>query len=408
MSRWTRKVKSNWLPALLLAVPICYVLIQLFLILDRSYVIEVAMPNSLDDTLMCDGIIGVNEVEIAQTAQGTLYYLAQNGERVAAGDAVAQVYASEDAAAIGQKIRKIDEEIQILQESQNSASNLMDLEELEKQKMTAVYHLLEAGQTGDFSGLNSEYRTLQLSMNRTVVQLDETADFSARIAELNAQKEALSSSSQAQNITAGAGGYFVSAMDSQKKQYSIEQLQAMTPAQLQEAAQSAQQANSTGIVGKLWLDYHWYFYTTVSLSDAEKFREGDVLKISFPDCASEQVPVTVLSITPDEAAGVAKLELESEYINEDVVTLEQARAEISFETYKGLSVSKQALHVLDGQTGIYVKSGNMVYWRPVKVLFEGESQVILSDVYEDGVNEVKYYDNVIRTGKDIHDGKLLS
>ena len=332
MSRWTRKVKSNWLPALLLAVPICYVLIQLFLILDRSYVIEVAMPNSLDDTLMCDGIIGVNEVEIAQTAQGTLYYLAQNGERVAAGDAVAQVYASEDAAAIGQKIRKIDEEIQILQESQNSASNLMDLEELEKQKMTAVYHLLEAGQTGDFSGLNSDYRTLQLSMNRTVVQLDETADFSARIAELNAQKEALSSSSQAQNITAGAGGYFVSAMDSQKKQYSIEQLQAMTPAQLQEAAQSAQQANSTGIVGKLWLDYHWYFYTTVSLSDAEKFREGDVLKISFPDCASEQVPVTVLSITPDEAAGVAKLELESEYINEDVVTLEQARAEISFET----------------------------------------------------------------------------
>ena len=181
----------------------------------------------------------------------------------------------------------------------------------------------------------------------------------------------------------------------------------MTPAQLQEAAQSAQQTNSTGIVGKLWLDYHWYFYTTVSLSDAEKFREGDVLKISFPDCASEQVPVTVLSITPDEAAGVAKLELESEYINEDVVTLEQARAEISFETYKGLSISKQALHVLDGQTGIYVKSGNMVYWRPVKVLFEGESQVILSDVYEDGVNEVKYYDNVIRTGKDIHDGKLL-
>ena len=64
--------------------------------------------------------------------------------------------------------------------------------------------------------------------------------------------------------------------------------------------------------------------------------------------------------------------------------------------------------MLDGQTGIYVKSGNMVYWRPVKVLFEGESQVILSDMYEDGVNEVKYYDNVIRTGKDIHDGKLLS
>lgn len=408
MSRWTRKVKSNWLPALLLAVPICYVLIQLFLILDRSYVIEVAMPNSLDDTLMCDGIIGVNEQEIAQTSQGTLYYLAQNGERVAAGDAVAQVYADEASAATGQRIRQIEREVQILQESQNSASNLMDLEELEKQKMTAVYNLLEAAQKGDFSGLDSDYTILQLSMNRTAVQLDETLNFSDRVAELTAQKDSLTASAQAQNVTAGAGGYFVSAMDSQKKQFTIEQLQAMSPTQLQEAAQSAEQSNSAAIVGKLWLDYRWYFYTTVSLADASKFREGDVLKISFPECASEKVPITVRSITLDEAAGVAKLELESEYINEDIITLEQARAEISFATYKGLSISKQALHVLDGQTGIYVKSGNMVYWRPVTVLFEGETQVILSDVYEDGVNEVKYYDNVIRTGKDIYDRKLLS
>ena len=63
MSRFTRKIKSNWLLTLVLAVPICYVLIQLFLILDRSYVIEVAMPDSLDDVLLCDGIIGVNETE---------------------------------------------------------------------------------------------------------------------------------------------------------------------------------------------------------------------------------------------------------------------------------------------------------------------------------------------------------
>ena len=63
--------------------------------------------------------------------------------------------------------------------------------------------------------------------------------------------------------------------------------------------------------------------------------------------------------------------------------------------------------MIDGQTGIYVKSGNMAYWRPVKVLFETQNQVILSSVYEDGVNEVKYYDNVIREGKDIHNEKLL-
>ena len=49
----------------------------------------------------------------------------------------------------------------------------------------------------------------------------------------------------------------------------------------------------------------------------------------------------------------------------------------------------------------------MAYWRPVKVLFETQNQVILSSVYENGVNEVKYYDNVIREGEDIHNEKLL-
>ena len=216
MSRWTRKVKSNWLPALLLAVPICYVLIQLFLILDRSYVIEVAMPNSLDDTLMCDGIIGVNEVEIAQTAQGTLYYLAQNESALPRAMRWLRFMPVRMPPRLDRKYEKLMKKFRFCR-SRRTDSEIARLEELEKQKMTAVYHLLEAGQTGDFSGLNSDYRTLQLSMNRTVVQLDGTADFSARIAELNAQKEALSSSSQAQNITAGAGGYFVSAMDSQKK-----------------------------------------------------------------------------------------------------------------------------------------------------------------------------------------------
>ena len=88
--------------------------------------------------------------------------------------------------------------------------------------------------------------------------------------------------------------------------------------------------------------------------------------------------------------------------------LEQARARISFATYTGLRVDREALHVFEGQNMVYVKSGNMAYLRPVTVIFANDSYALLSDDYEKDVNEVKRYDTVIVRGDDLYDKKILS
>ena len=375
--------------------------------MNRPYTTQVAMTDTMDDAILCEGILGTTETEITYDMSGTLSYIANNGERVAAGDAVAEIYPNEEAARNGALARKLNEELKILEKSQLSTASYADMEQLDREKQTAVCELLDAAQRGNLAEAQESYGDLQLALNQALAETQENVSFSERISALTAQRDAALAAGSAQLVLAPSAGYFVSARDSDQKQFTTEQLQAMTPAELSQAVQQPRQENAANVVGKVLSDYRWSFFASVTLEQAQKFQEGDTLNISFPDISSEQMPVDVISVTVDEEAGCAKVELASDYINGDVVTLEQAQARISFETYTGLRIDKEALHVIEGVPCIFVKSGNIAYQRTVQVLYDNGTDVLLSGVYEPGVNEVRRYDTVIVEGKDLYDEKIL-
>lgn len=408
MERPKRKKRKKLLPFLAVLIPALYILLQVLLVAQRGYTTQVAMTDTLDDALLCSGVIGVNEQEIRSEAAGVLDFIAANGERISSGDGVAYVYADEAAARSGRLAARLSDELEVLEQSQRSAGAAADMESLMGAREDETADILAAAASGDLSGAQDVYGDLQATLNQIAAHTDGTADFSQRISELTAQRDAAAAAASAQSLAAPAAGYFVCGQDAQQKQYTLEQLSQMTPAQLAEAAESPAQSCDAQTVGKLWLDYKWYFYASVSAADASRFEQGDTLHISFPDLSDESVPIEVVSVEVDEGAGVAKVELMSEYINADIVTLEQARARISFATYTGLRVDREALHVFEGQNMVYVKSGNMAYLRPVTVIFANDSYALLSDDYEKDVNEVKRYDTVIVRGDDLYDKKILS
>ena len=401
---------GRWIVVLLLCIPAGYIGLQLFQVAHRSYTTQSAVAYRMADTLTCKGVLGTQETEVAWAPDtGTLSYIAYNGERVSPGTTVAQVFTSPAAAESFALYRKLAREVEVLKESQASlASFSLDIESLARQEQNALYDILDTVDTGNYAGLADTRGQLQLVQNKIQANTGVASDFTPRLNELTAQRDAALAAGSSVPVAAPVAGYFVSGQDSQKKQFTLDQLNAMTPAEIEAAAAQPPAANDGAVAGKLIQDYHWRFYMAVSTAYAGKFQEGDKsLTISFPSISDEEFPVQVESVVTDEEAGLVKVVLLCNYINGTIITQEQAEATIAFTVYEGLRIPAQARHTVEGQDCVYVKFGNKAYKCPIQILYEDENYLLVSDKKVKGQNEVELYDEIIVKGMDLYDGKVL-
>ena len=132
------------------------------------------------------------------------------------------------------------------------------------------------------------------------------------------------------------------------------------------------------------------------------------VSISVPGKQEEPLAATVVDVTTDEETGLAKVALECRSINAQVLCLNYEEAEISLHTYQGIRIDRRALHIVNGQRGVYVKYGNLQRFLKITTLYENDSYIL---VPEDGklgsANEVRLYDEIIVQGTNLEDGKLL-
>ena len=75
--------------------------------------------------------------------------------------------------------------------------------------------------------------------------------------------------------------------------------------------------------------------------------------------------------------------------------------------YTGLKVSKKALRVVKGKTGVYVLSGINIRFLPVEVIYTHEEYVICKQIKENADNILRLYDQVVVKGKNLYDGKVI-
>ena len=402
-----KRTGTKLLVGLLLLVPAVYVAVQLATIAGRSSALltQTAVLDTMAESVVCEGFLGMTEQSITYEGSGVLSYIARNGERVSEGIGVARLFASEADAAEYKRYTALSQEIELLTKAQATGS-AGDASLLEKQVQTGVYDALDALDSGDFSSLEAAQNNIQLAQDKLRVSMGEMEDYSARISELTARRDALNGAAGTV-ITAPGTGYFVSSQESTAALFTPEQLAEMTPVQLQEALQQPVQENPENCAGKIISDYRLRFFALVDAEQAEKFSEGTDVTVSFPKVSQESVPASIVSIQLDEEAGIAKVELLCDYINSETVALEREQAVIALRTYMGLRIPTRACHTVNGKTYVYTKLGNMVHQKPVTVLWTDGENTLISPEYIKDENELEMYDEVIVEGTGLYNGKLL-
>lgn len=404
------KTITKWLLVFLLCIPAIYLAIQIYRVLDSNYTTQLAERYVMSDSIACRGIVGMSETEIPYDGSGVLSYTVENGERVSVGGTVAMQFATPQEAQTDIYVRTLAKELETLARSQGNTTGT-DAEALLRQRYTGAYDILDCVESGNYAELADAKAQVQLAENRLQLVTGRALDFMAYMQTLQASHDALQVGGTA--VGAPVSGYFVAGKDSKVRQYDLEQLTQMSPQELQEAAQQESVAAASNVAGKLIADYKWQFFTTVTVPQADKIEQAANLSVSFAGSTSGKIPATVQSIVRDEENNLAKIELVCDYINADVVTQEHADAILYFRDYEGLRINRNAERYQGDVRGVYVRSGNVVYFKRIEPIFEDETYYLVPltpddpKTVETPVNEVNMFDTIIVEGKNLADGKML-
>ena len=390
---------------LALALVSVYIIVQCFVIFRRSYKTETAIKYTLAESITLDGVVAFDSVDVA--GSGDLGYLVQDGERVTNGTTMAEVYTDDSQGLQRERLDRLERTITLLTKSQNSTGS--DLSVLTNQTKQALYNLLDKINTAQYSGITDAEDTFLLAQNRLQVSTGQTAGFADTIAALQVEYDSIKAQLDAlQTITATTNGYFSSTAASPAIAADRQALDDADPATLQKMLADGFPAAATDRAGQITTGFSWKFYAVCDLDTAARFDNISSVKISVPGKQNTPLSATVEEVAPDKDNGLAKIVLQCQTINAEVLSFGQETAQIDLKTYEGIRIDKEALHIVDGQRGVYVKYGNLQRFLKIATLYENDSYILIPENGKIGTdNEVRLYDEIIVQGTNLQDGKLL-
>lgn len=382
-----------------------YVVAQLVLFLRHTYKTETAIVYTMADSVTLPGVAVFDSTDVE--GQGSLGYLVQDGERVTGGTVLAEQYTNEEQGALRERLDRLERTISLLVKSQNSTGN--DLTMLTTQTRQAMYDLLDQLGTRQYGGISDAAEELLLAQNRLQISTGQSGGFGDVIASLQADRDEVQAQlGQLSTIEAQTNGYFVSANNASFLAPDAALLAADTPAELSAQLDAGMPLAGSGLAGRIVTGFSWKFYAVCDLETAARFDGVSSVNISVPGKQNTPLAAAVLEVAQDEESGMAKITLECQSINANVLRLGQEEAQIDLTTYQGIRFDRTALHILNGAKGVYVKYGDLQRFRKITILYENENYIL---VPMDGAlgtdNEVRLYDEIIVEGTNLQDGKLL-
>lgn len=401
-------MRTNALPKILIGLlAVVFIFHQGYSAVYKPITTQSAEYYTATDGLNITGFVIRKEHLVETKSSDVLHFAVQNGERVAKGGTVADLYDSTDASATVLKIEEIKQKIKNITEIQSyNDVQASDIDLVNTKIRTALGDLIFNSSSGDFSKGNLDSTELLTAVNRKQVITGEQTDFSSQLNALNGQLDSLNASLPVSKgkIKAEVSGYFVSLTDGYENILNEKTLSEITPDYL---SSIKPQKSKSGAIGKIVSDYEWYIAAKVPLNDSLKYKEGDTLTIKTSVKTSPILPVMVERINLSENSSSAVVIFSCNQMNSELASMRTATMTVVNKEYSGLRVPKKALRVVDGKTGVYVVLGINVKFVAVNVIYSTNDYIICEQLQTNEGRVLKLYDEVVVKGRKLYDGKVI-
>ena len=376
-----------------------------------SVTTKVVKNGSVEDSLFAKGYVFKNATVLTSPSAGYIDCLKEDEERAEKGEAVAAVYKNEADAVLKEEIRSVDEKIENLEKNIKYKS-AVDEDSAKKEQVIATT-LKSLGAYSDKRDIESVVAAKK-EIDALLSKSTSSADEKKELEDLKAKKIALSQSLQAKAdiIYAGSAGCFTPTVDGGEELLSASRLEKeginhnyikqLEGTDFKNLVSSKVEAGD--FVGKIVDNFKWYLAAKIPVAESELIKKGDEIKIRFPEYDSASVVGEVVSISAEDSGEVVVVVRSNKYLK-SVYKISKADVQLIKNVYKGIKIPQEALRIVDGKKGVYVRRGNLVKFFPIEIKYSDDEWVITPE-NEQG-NGLKLYDEVIVKGRNLYDNKII-
>lgn len=359
-----------------------------------------AITMSVTDSTSATGII-IRSEQVIESAQSYIDITAREGSKVAVNSVVAVAYGNESALERSNRMHELETQIEYIQARLSDVSSSDDLTRRSGNILSAIRVISSVVSRHDFSELDSQ------SVDLTSL-LFKDQGYSASESELQALKAELSSlrnssSRDTKDIITESGGIFTSIVDG-FEHLTLSDISGYGPERLLSLIKNGGQ-RSENAIGKVVTSSFWYYVAVMDQSHATALAAADTVALDFGRYYSGVISAQIESVGND-VDGQSVVIFRSGQSLADTLALRQVSADIVISEITGVRVPLKALHT-DEETGrsyVYTVTGLQIEKKYVEIVYTTEDYYLVSST---GASALRAGNEIIVSGKDVYDGKII-
>lgn len=352
---------------------------QAYRILNDRHDTQEAVLYSINEDIDFQGVIVRDETPVTYSGGGVVSYSYSDGSKVSTGNAVAQIFDSEEAVSAARRLEQVEEEIAQLKRAQNPGTTDYVQPESISGKIDDYYkQLLSYKNEGEFENFSGVKSDMSLVMNIYNIISGISSDYDSKIAELQQEEIQLKSQTDKAKDTVAAPqtGYFVSYCDGFEDKLNKQNAEKLDESEINDIVNSAaapQDNTNSNYVGKMFTDYSCYIVGVID-TDSRVAQDAN-LQLTL-DSSDTVYNVTVESVKKAVSEGKSVVVLSCDSLDEALVGRRVQSMQLIFDEYQGLKVPRSAIRFQGDQKGVYVILGQDITFKKIDVIYEGSDFVL--------------------------------
>lgn len=371
-----------------------------------------AVTSTVYDTIETKALVVRDEHILSNNTSGVTVACVDDGEKVKLGGNVAMTFTSEENAKAYSTSLDLHNQLDYYLDIESKAAGIAtDIKSIDKDILNDVNSYIRTVNSHSLDRLSECTDDLNDKLTRRQIIIGESVDFTQVKADIEAQLNSINidACKPTGYVTADQSGIFSSYTDGFENLIDYNALNELDVTTLQGYMDTAAQPqNNDAGLGKMITSYAWYFCCVVSSDDVKEINDGDTLNVAVKDTDEVYQCRIISGAQPNLGQEQTVLILQCSDMNSQITSMRLENIEIRFNEYTGFKVPASAVHMDDeGNKCVYALISNQVAERRGEIVYSTKDFVVFKNEAENS-DSIRYYDQIITKGKDLHDGKVYS
>ena len=371
-----------------------------------------AVKSTVYEAIDAQALVIRDEHTVSGSSGGVTVASVNNGEKVKAGGNIAMVFSSEEDATKYSSAQELQSQLSYYEELETQASGTVtDVEQIDSDILSDVNNYIRAVGNGMYDSLLEYSDDLNERFIRRQLTIGEKIDFSQVKSDIKNQLDEInvSTCSPVDYLTTEESGIFSSYTDGFESIVDYSKATEIDAATLKSCIEKVSESeNDSSSFGKLITSYEWYFCCVVPSKDTAKISDGDTLNVTLKSSDDILKCQVISGADPDLNTEETVLVLRCSDMNSRIASMRLEDIEIRYSEYEGFKIPASAVHVDDnGEKFVYALISNTVEKRSGEIIYSTKDYVVFGYDAQNS-DSIRYYDQIITKGTDLHDGKVYS